>query len=100
MEKRCIETPPLPEVKKGTKRKASSSLFSMNSDIMFLKEMKEFDSKIINSIEERYKEFAEILEDTLYCKNLIPILKELSLQKKRLAKLKISSLLYDIESGI
>ena len=96
---RCIETQPLLEIKRGTKRKAPSSSFSMNSDIMFLKEMKEFHSKIINRIEEQHKESAEICEDTLYCKSLIPILKGLPPKKKRLAKIKISSLLYDIEFG-
>ena len=96
---RCIETPPPLEIKRGTKRKAPSSSLSMNSDIMFLKEMKEFDTKIINRIEEQHKESAEICEDTLYCKSLIPILNGLPLKKKRLAKTKISSLLYDIEFG-
>ena len=96
---RCIETPPSLEITRGTKRKAPRSSLSMNSDIMFLKEMKKFDSKIINRIEEQYKESAEICEDTLYCKSLIPILKGLLLKKKRLAKIKKSSLLYDIEFG-
>ena len=96
---RCIETPPSLEINRGTKRKAPSSSLSMNSDIMFLKEMKEVDSKIINRIEEEHKESAEICGDTLYCKSLIPILKGLPLKKKRLAKIKVSSLLYDIEFG-
>jgi len=56
---RCNESPPLLEIQRGTKRKAPSSLFSMNSDIMFLKDMEELDSKIINRIEEQHKESAE-----------------------------------------
>ena len=38
-------------------------------------------------------------EDSLYCCSLIPIMKELPKQKKRLAKIKISQLLYDIQYG-
>ena len=36
-------------------------------------------------------------EDSLYCKSLIPIMRQLPLKKKRLAKIKISQMLYDIE---
>lgn len=36
-------------------------------------------------------------EDTLYCKTLIPIMKQLPLKKKRLAKIKISQLPYQLE---
>ena len=36
-------------------------------------------------------------EDSLYCRSLIPILKELPTKKKRLAKIKISQLLFDLQ---
>ena len=36
-------------------------------------------------------------EDSLYCRSLIPILKELPTKKKRLAKIKISHLLFDLQ---
>ena len=36
-------------------------------------------------------------EDTLYCQSLVPILKTLPLKKKRIAKIKISQLLYELE---
>lgn len=36
-------------------------------------------------------------EDSLYCRSLIPVFRELPLKKKRLAKLKIDELLYNIE---
>ena len=38
----------------------------------------------------------EICEDTMYCKSLIPIMKGLPVKKKRLARLKIDKLLYDL----
>ena len=40
---------------------------------------------------------ADECEDTLYTRSLIPILKGMPLKKKRLAKIKISQLLYDME---
>ena len=36
-------------------------------------------------------------EDSLYCRSLIPILRELPLKKKRLAKLEIDELVYKRE---
>lgn len=36
-------------------------------------------------------------EDSLYCRSLVPILKDLPVKKRRLAKIKISQLLYDLE---
>ena len=36
-------------------------------------------------------------EDSLFCKSLIPILKDLPLQKRRYAKVKMSQLLYEIQ---
>ena len=38
-------------------------------------------------------------EDSLYCRSLIPIMRELPKKKKRLAKIKFSQLLYDIQYG-
>ena len=38
-------------------------------------------------------------EDSLYCRSLIPIMRELPKKKKRLAKIKISQLLYDMQYG-
>ena len=69
----------------------------MNANAKFLQEMKEFDSKIINRIEEKHKESTEICEDTLYHKSNIPIVKGLPLRTKRPTTVKISCLLIDIE---
>ena len=38
-------------------------------------------------------------EDSLYCRSLIPIMRELPKKQKRLAKIKISQLLYNIQYG-
>ena len=40
---------------------------------------------------------SEDCEDALYCKSLVPIIKALPLKKKRLAKIKISQLLFDLD---
>ena len=40
---------------------------------------------------------SEDCEDALYCKRLVPIMKALLPKKKRLAKIKISQLLFDLE---
>ena len=50
-------------------------------------------------MQEKKENSSEVCEDTMYCKSLIPILRGLPLGKKRLAKVKISPLLYDIEFG-
>ena len=38
-----------------------------------------------------------IVADALHCKSLVPIMKALPLKKKKLAKIKISQLLFDLE---
>ena len=38
-------------------------------------------------------------EDSLYCRSLIPILRGLPTKRKRLAKIQISQLLFDLEYG-
>ena len=38
-------------------------------------------------------------EDSLYCRSLIPIMRELPKKQKRLAKIKISQLLFDLQYG-
>ena len=38
-------------------------------------------------------------KDSLYCRSLIPIMRELPKKKKRLAKIEISQLLYDMQYG-
>ena len=40
---------------------------------------------------------SEDCEDALHCKSLVPIMKALPLKKKKLAKIKISQLLFDLE---
>ena len=94
-----IISPTSTEQRKGTKRKSSAASISMNSDAMFLQQVKNFDDKIIHKMQEKREESTEVCEDSLYCKSLIPVLRGLPLRKKRLAKVKISSLLYDIEFG-
>eukprot|EP00112_Aurelia_sp_Birch-Aquarium-sp1_P016882 Seg3862.4 transcript_id=Seg3862.4/GoldUCD/mRNA.D3Y31 product="hypothetical protein" protein_id=Seg3862.4/GoldUCD/D3Y31 len=94
-----IISPTSSERRKGTKRKLSAASISINSDAMFLQQMKDFDEKIIHKMQEKREEPTEVCEDALYCKSLIPVLRGLPLRKKTLAKVKISSLLYDIEFG-
>ena len=47
-------------------------------------------------IEEGQRE-SEDCEDALWCKSLVPIMTALLLKKKRLAKIKISQLMFDLE---
>ena len=52
--------------------------------------------KVNAQLEEGQRE-SEDCEDALHCKSLVPIMKALPLKKKRLAKIKISQLLFDLE---
>ena len=62
------------------------------TDAELLHQLKKVDAQI----EEGQRE-SEDCEDALYCKSLVPIMKALPLKKKRLAKIKISQLLFDLE---
>ena len=62
------------------------------ADAELLHQLKKVDAQI----EEGQRE-SEDCEDALYCKSLVPIMKALPLKKKRLAKIKISQLLFDLE---
>lgn len=85
------------EARKCSKRKSSDASTYGNSEVVFLKQMKLLDDRIIESLDGKSAESSEICEDTSFCQSLIPVLKGLPLKKKRLAKVKINSLLYDIE---
>ena len=65
-------------------------------DEQFFASMKAMNDDLIASIPQA-REAEEICEDTMYCKSLIPIMKGLPVKKKRLARLKIDKLLYDLE---
>ena len=62
----------------------------------------EADKKIMQEISNFDTELKKVMndsqcEDTLYCQSLVPILKTLPLKKKRIAKIKISQLLYEFD---
>jgi len=69
------------------KRRADSSESGLS------KSLADCDELIAKSLRE------ENDEDCLYCRSLIPIMNELPKKQKRLAKIKISQLLYDIQYG-
>ena len=52
--------------------------------------------KVDSLLEEGQRE-SEDYEDALQCKNLVPTMKALPLKKKRLEKIKICQLLFDLE---
>ena len=93
-EKIDLHSPCSSDTGRGLKR-SSSKTRSDDSDV-FLQQMKEFDNRIINSIEEK-KEVVQVCEETSFCNSLIPVLQGFSVKKKRLAKVKINELLYNIE---
>ena len=84
----------------STKRKANAGLTSENKckksnsrsdfDTIMLKQLEEVSTVISNVTEEE-------CEESLYCKSLVPILKDLPHKKKRLAKIRISQMLFDLE---
>ena len=65
-------------------------------DEQFFASMKAMNDDLIASIPQA-RETEEICEDAMYCKSLIPIMKGLPFKKKRLARLKINKLFYDLE---
>ena len=95
----------IPEVERekhaqGTKRPLSAELFSSNrsgnrmnrdvAELMILKQLSDSDAM--------YKKITDKDdEDLLYCRSLVPVLRGMPNKKKRLAKIKISQLLFDIE---
>ena len=96
----------VPEVERekhaqGTKRPLSAQLFSSNrsgnrmnrdvAELMILKQLSDSDAMYKKITDE------DDDEDLLYCRSLVPILREMPDKKKRLAKIKISQLLFDIE---
>ena len=86
------------ETRGGLKR-SSSKTRSGDYDALFLQQMKEFDNRIIYSIEEKNK-VVQVCEETSFCNSLlIPALQGFSVKKKRLVKVKINELLYNIEFG-
>ena len=66
----------------------------MNRDVAELMILKQ-----LSDIDVMYKKITDEDddEDLLYCRSLVPILKGMPNKKKRLAKIKVSQLLFDIE---
>ncbi|XP_028418419.1 uncharacterized protein LOC114543770 [Dendronephthya gigantea] len=89
------------EAARAHKRPLSSELFStnrsgnrMNRDVvelMLLKQLTDSDAMYKKMTEE------DDDEDSLYCRSLVPIMKGLPDKKRRLAKIKISQLLFEVE---
>ncbi|XP_065641180.1 uncharacterized protein LOC124815057 [Hydra vulgaris] len=67
------------------------------SDNFFLKQMKDLDNRLIDSLEEKNKTVCEM---SAFCNSLNPVLQGLPIKKARLAKLKINQLLFEIEFGV
>ena len=100
----CLPTNPTQSTSAATKRKASDTFPPSSSqhgfkarqdaiDMAILKQLESTDKTLSNSIE---KERADD-EVSLYCRSLIPIISSFTVRKKRLAMVKISQLLFDIE---
>ena len=62
------------------------------TDAELLYQLKKIDAKLKEGQRE-----SEDCEDALYCKSLMPMMKAIPLKKERLAKIKISQLLFDLE---
>lgn len=91
-------TPTSTQHSKPPKQKRTSHMHTTKSTdqdsaatASFFQELSAANEALLRADEEK-----ELCEDTLFCKSLIPQLKGLSLRKKRLAKIKISQLLFDI----
>lgn len=67
-------------------------------DEQFFTTMKTMNDDLIASMPQN-RETEELCEDTMYCKSLIPIMKGLPVRQKRLARMKIDKLFYEIEFG-
>lgn len=80
---------PLPKKQKADIQKMDEQFFTT---------MKTMNDDLIASIP-KSRETEELCEDTMYCKSLIPVMKGLPVRQKRLARMKIDKLLYEIEFG-
>ena len=80
------------ENRPGKRKNRNPETTQKVADAELLHQLKKVDAQI----EEGQRE-SEDCEDALYCKSLVPIMKALPLKKKRLAKIKISQLLFDLE---
>ena len=78
---------PLPKKQKVQTQKMDEQFFAL---------MKAMNDDLIASIPQA-RETEEICEDTMYCKSLIPIMQGLPVRQKRLARMKIDKLLYELE---
>ena len=79
--------------RQGKRKNGKPETTQKVTDAELLHQLKEVDAQL----EERQRE-SEDCEDALYCKSLVPIMKALPLKKKkRLAEIKISQLLIDLE---
>jgi len=85
----------------ANKRPISRDLFSNNrsrnrmnrdvAELMLLKQLNESDMMCKKMTEE------DDDEDLLFCRSLVPILKEIPTKKRRLARIKMSQLLFDMQ---
>ena len=64
-------------------------------DTMLVKTLQDMQQQEHTVISKPLKEDDD--EDALYCRSIVPIVRELPVKKRRLAKVKISELLYQIE---
>ena len=83
----------LEENRPGKRKNRNPETTQKVADAELLHQLKKVDAQL----EEGQRE-SEDCEDALYCKSLVPIMKSFPLKKKkRLAEIKISQLLFDLE---
>eukprot|EP00795_Rhopilema_esculentum_P000972 gene972-10740_t len=91
-----------PVVLSGTKRKASDTPSSCGSQ-GYKNRQERFDNAILKELESTNNAIKSVVttdnedEVSLYCKSIIPIISSFSIKKKRLAMIKVSQLLFELE---
>lgn len=91
-----------PVVLNGTKRKASDTPSSCGSQ-GYKNRQERFDNAILKELESTNNAIKSVVttdnedEVSLYCKSLIPIISSFPVKKKRLAMIKVSQLLFELE---
>ena len=85
----------VPGKKVCTSQKRKALAAGMDAEqSLFVSQLNKMDDAIYSCIENNKKKDCE---DMLFCKSLVPQLKGLPLKKERLAKIRISQLLFDID---
>ena len=80
------------ENRPGKRKNRNPETTQKVTDAELLHQLKKVDAQLEKGLRE-----SEDCENALYCKRLVPIMKALPLKKKRLAKIKISQFLFDLE---